>query len=44
MTDEMLDHLRTPAQIAERITASTGINLTGRTVLEEARRLGIAKK
>ncbi|MBB4272821.1 hypothetical protein [Rhizobium mongolense] len=43
MTD-FLDNLLTPHQIAERITASTGIHLTGRTVWEKARRLGIAKK
>ncbi|EJL54381.1 hypothetical protein PMI09_02472 [Rhizobium sp. CF122] len=44
MSDQLLGNLRTPDQIAERITASTGINLTGRTVWEKARRLGIAKK
>ncbi|WSG73070.1 hypothetical protein U8P80_16165 [Rhizobium beringeri] len=43
MTD-LLDNLRTPQQIAERITASSGIHLTGRTVWEKAKRLGIAKK
>jgi len=44
MTDQLLDNRRTPAQIAERITASPGIHLTDRTVWEKARRLGIAKK
>ena len=44
MTEQLLDKLRTPDQIADRITASSGIHLTGRTVWEKARRLGIAKK
>lgn len=44
MTEQLLDNLPTPAQIAERITASTGIRLTARTVWEKAKRLGIAKK
>lgn len=43
MTD-ILDNLRTPQQIAERITASAGVHITARTVWEKARRLGIAKK
>ncbi|WHO79672.1 hypothetical protein [Rhizobium leguminosarum] len=43
MTD-VLDNLRTPQQIAERISASSGIHLTGRTVWEKAKRIGIAKK
>ncbi|MGO6834996.1 hypothetical protein ACCS87_02540 [Rhizobium ruizarguesonis] len=41
---DLLDNLRTPKQIAERISASSGIHVTGRTVWEKARRLGIAKK
>lgn len=41
---DLLDNLRTPQQIAERISASSGIHVTGRTVWEKARRLGIAKK
>lgn len=43
MTDP-LDNLVTPDRIAERISASSGIHLTGRTVWEKAMRLGIAKK
>ncbi|MBB3743758.1 hypothetical protein FHX10_003257 [Rhizobium sp. BK591] len=41
---DLLDNLRTPQQIAERISASSGIHVTGRSVWEKARRLGIAKK
>jgi hypothetical protein len=40
----LLDGLLTPDEIARRITASSGIHLTGRTVWEKAKRLGIAKK
>jgi hypothetical protein len=40
----LLDNLRTPQQIAERITASAGVRITARTVWEKSRRLGIAKK
>ncbi|MGO4196904.1 hypothetical protein AB4Z13_16235 [Rhizobium sp. YAF28] len=43
MTD-LLDNLRTPQQIAERITESTGVRITARTVWEKAKRLGVAKK
>ncbi|MBY3183345.1 hypothetical protein HFO24_16965 [Rhizobium laguerreae] len=43
MTDG-LDSLVTPDKIAERISAASGIHLTGRTVWEKAKRLGIAKK
>ncbi|QKK18679.1 hypothetical protein [Rhizobium indicum] len=43
MTDG-LDSLVTPDTIAERISAASGIHLTGRTVWEKAKRLGIAKK
>lgn len=39
-----LDGLITPEEIARRITASSGIPVTARTVWEKARRLGIAKK
>jgi hypothetical protein len=39
-----LSALLAPDQISERITASTGIHLTGRTVWEKACRLGIANK
>ncbi|MGO8172724.1 hypothetical protein ACC764_19710 [Rhizobium ruizarguesonis] len=43
MTDG-LDSLFTPDKIAERISAASGIHLSGRTVWEKAKRLGIAKK
>lgn len=43
MTD-LLDNLRTPQQIAERISASTGVHITARTVWEKAKRVGIGKK
>ncbi|PWE52421.1 hypothetical protein DEM27_31230 [Metarhizobium album] len=43
MTD-FLDTLRTPEDIAEHISRATGVTMTGRTVWEKARRLGIAKK
>jgi hypothetical protein len=43
MTD-LLDNLRTPQQIAERIKAASGAHITARAVWEKARRLGIAKK
>ncbi|MGW9949818.1 hypothetical protein J2W92_005169 [Rhizobium leguminosarum] len=43
MTD-LLDNLRTPLQIAERIKASSGAHITARTVWEKAKRLGLAKK
>jgi hypothetical protein len=43
MTDG-LDSLVTPDKIAERISAASGIHLTGRTVWEKAKRLGVAKK
>ncbi|MBM7045216.1 hypothetical protein [Rhizobium lusitanum] len=41
---DLLAGLLTPDEIAERISASSGIHLTGRTVWEKAKRLGIAKK
>ena len=41
---EFLDTLRTPEDIAEHISRGTGVTMTGRTVWEKARRLGIAKK
>lgn len=40
----LLDKLLTPEEIARRITASSGVQLTALTVREKARRLGIAKK
>lgn len=43
MTD-LLENLRTPEQIAERINSVSGAHITARTVWEKARRLGIAKK
>jgi hypothetical protein len=39
-----LDDLLTPDEIARRITASSGVNMTGRTVWEKARRIGVSKK
>lgn len=42
--DALIDRLLTPEEIARRITASCGIQMTGRTVWEKARRIGIAKK
>lgn len=43
MTD-ILDNLRTPQQIAERISAASGLHITARTIWEKARRIGIGKK
>ncbi len=42
--DDFLDGLLTPKEIARRITASSGVETTARTVWEKARRLGVAKK
>lgn len=39
-----LDRLVSPDEIARRITASSGVPLTARTVWEKARRIGVAKK
>jgi hypothetical protein len=39
-----LDRLVSPEEIARRITASSGVLLTARTVWEKARRIGVAKK
>ncbi|RVH50670.1 hypothetical protein [Sinorhizobium meliloti] len=45
MTDnDFLDSLLTPEEIARRITASSGVKMTARTVWEKARRIGVAKK
>ncbi|MDX0226780.1 hypothetical protein RWA06_02035 [Sinorhizobium meliloti] len=45
MTDnDFLDGLLTPEEIARRITASSGVHMTARTVWEKARRIGVAKK
>jgi hypothetical protein len=41
---DILDKLMTPEDIARRITESSGVRLTGRTVWEKARRIGVAKK
>ena len=43
-TGTVLDRLLTPGEIARRITASCGVHMTGRTVWEKARRIGVAKK
>lgn len=43
-TRTILDGLLTPEEIARRITASSGVHITGRTVWEKARRIGVAKK
>ncbi len=40
----LLDGLLTPDEIARRVTASSGAKITGRTVWEKARRIGVAKK
>lgn len=40
----ILDRLLTPEEVAARITASSGMHVTGRTIWEKAKRLGIAKK
>ncbi|WEX76862.1 hypothetical protein PYH37_005213 [Sinorhizobium numidicum] len=42
--DDFLDGLLTPEEIARRITASSGVHMTARTVWEKAKRLGVAKK
>ncbi|WP_455918871.1 hypothetical protein [Ensifer canadensis] len=42
--DDLLDGLLTPDEIARRITASSGVKMTARTVWEKARRIGVAKK
>mgnify|MGYP007085786611 CR=1 FL=1 len=42
--DHFLDGLLTPEEIARRISASSGAHITGRTVWEKARRIGVAKK
>ncbi|MGK9198986.1 hypothetical protein [Sinorhizobium meliloti] len=45
MTDnDFLDSLLTPEEIARRITASSGVYISARTVWEKARRIGVAKK
>lgn len=45
MTDnDFLDSLLTPEEIARRITASSGVKMTARTVWDKARRIGVAKK
>lgn len=46
MTEEipLIAGLRTPDDIAKQITAATSVPMTGRTVWERARRLGIGKK
>jgi|GEM_PF-2021651 len=45
MTDnDFLDGLLTPEEIARRITASSGVKMTARTVWDKARRIGVAKK
>ncbi|MGO4619960.1 hypothetical protein AB4Z34_33445 [Ensifer sp. 2YAB10] len=43
-TIPILDGLLTPEEIARRITASSGAHITGRTIWEKARRIGVAKK
>ncbi|WP_376742148.1 hypothetical protein [Ensifer canadensis] len=40
----ILDSLLTPEEIARRITASSGVHMTARTIWEKARRIGVAKK
>jgi len=40
----ILDGLLTPEEIARRITASSGVNITARTIWEKARRIGVARK
>ncbi|HEV7305188.1 hypothetical protein [Ensifer sp.] len=42
--DDLLDGLLTPEEIARRITASSGVHMTARTIWEKARRIGVAKK
>ncbi|MDW9463107.1 hypothetical protein GOA57_24925 [Sinorhizobium meliloti] len=42
--DDFLFGLLTPEEIARRITASSGVETTARTVWEKARRIGVAKK
>jgi hypothetical protein len=42
--NDFLDGLRTPAQIADQISAATGVAVAARTVWEKAKRLGIGKK
>lgn len=44
MVPTILDCLLTPEEIARRITASSGVHMTARTVWEKARRIGVAKK
>ncbi len=44
MVPTILDSLLTPEEIARRITASSGVHMTARTVWEKARRIGVAKK
>ncbi|NTF80530.1 hypothetical protein [Rhizobium rhizogenes] len=44
MTNTTAFDVLTPEEIARRITESSGVQMTGRTVWEKARRLGIAKK
>lgn len=46
MTDrgDFLSKVITPEEVARRITASSGVHMTERTVWEKAKRLGIAKK
>lgn len=43
-TRTLIDGLLTPEEIARRITASSGVHMTARTVWEKARRIGVAKK
>ncbi|RVL72903.1 hypothetical protein CN135_28800 [Sinorhizobium meliloti] len=42
--DDCLDSLLTPEEIARRITESSGVHVSARTVWEKARRIGVAKK
>jgi hypothetical protein len=44
MTIALLDKYLTPDQIAERINATAGVPLTGRTVWDKAKRIGVAQK
>ncbi len=44
MVPTILDGLLTPEEIARRITTSSGVHVTARTVWEKARRIGVGKK
>lgn len=43
-SNDVLDDLVTPEEIARRISQSSGVHMTARTVWEKARRVGVAKK